>query len=117
MELKYESDELAAFMCELVIAQMQHWLRFDRHSARIGRIEQTQNIEQRALAAARRADNSVDAARLEIERDATQRVDALLLFAQITLDRFATETDSRIHTLDPRRVTTGGSSAARRAGT
>src|SRR5881227_45482 len=96
---------------------MQRRLRFNRNSPRIRRIEETENIEQRALAAARWADNSVDAAWLEIERDPAQRMDALLLFAQITLDRFATEAKFRIHTLDPRRVTTGGSSAARRAGT
>src|SRR6266513_2304553 len=117
MELKDEPDELAAFMRQLIIAQMQHRLRFDGNSPRIGGVEQTENIEQRALAAARWADNSVDAAWLQIERDTAQRMDALLLFAQVTLERFATEANFRIHRLDPRRVTTGGSSAARRAGT
>src|SRR5207248_10562478 len=86
MELKNESDELAAFMRQLIIAQMQRRLRFNGNSPRIRRIEETENIEQRALAAARWADNSVDAAWLEIERDPTQRMDARLLRAQLTLD-------------------------------
>ena len=58
-----------------------------------------------------------DAPGLEIEGDAAQCVYARFLFAQIALDRLATKTDAPVHTLDPRSVATGASSAARRAGT
>src|SRR5207245_2149836 len=85
---------------------------------RLGRrIEQTENVEQRALAASRWADNGVDAAGLEIERDAAQRMHARFLLSEIPLNLVAAETNVSIHTLEPRRVATGGSSAARRAGT
>src|SRR6266550_2429249 len=54
---------------------------------------------------------------LENEPDKLAAFMCQLIIAQKALDRFATEANFRIHTLDPRRVTTGGSSAARRAGT
>ena len=53
---------------------------------------------------------------LDIERDAPESMHAFLFFAQITFDPFATETCFPVH-LEPRIVTTGGNSAARRAGT
>src|SRR5438552_8585850 len=116
MELKNEADELAPFMREFVIAQLGDWLGFNCYAAGVWQIEQSESVEQRAFAAARRANNRVDTARLDIERNAPERVHALFFFAQITLDRFATKATFRVH-LEPRIVTTGGSSAARRAGT
>ena len=117
MKLKNEPDEFIAFLRERIVAQIRDRFRFDRNRTGIGWIEQTENIKQRALAAAGRPDDRMDAARLEIERDAAQRVHALLFFPEIAVDVAATKRNLPVHTLDPRNVTTGGSSAARRAGT
>src|SRR6266508_1132860 len=68
MKLKNEADEHAPLMCQLVIAQMRYRLRFDRHLAGIGRIEQAENIQQRAFAAARRSDDGVDTPGLDLQR-------------------------------------------------
>ena len=70
MKLKNEADEFVALMRKLVIGQIRDRFRFDRNPADIGLIEQTENVEQRAFAAAGGTDNSVDATGLEIERDA-----------------------------------------------
>ena len=67
MELKNEADELVPSICQFVIAQVQHRLQFDRYLARIRQIEQAQNVQQRALAAAGRADDRVNAACLNVE--------------------------------------------------
>jgi hypothetical protein len=39
----------------------------------------------------------VDRAALELERHPAERVDAIFVFAEITLDPFATERDFRFH--------------------
>ena len=80
-------------------------------------IEQAKNVKQRAFAAAGRTDDRVHRSRLESERNAAQSMDAFLLLTEKALDVVATKTDFVRHTLDPRRVATGGSRPARRAGT
>src|SRR3954468_17931500 len=116
MELKDEADQFAPLLCKLVVGQMQYGLRFDGYPAPIGRIEKTEDVQQCTLAAAGRPDYSVHASGLDLKRHAPQCVHAFFLFAKVALDLFATETDFWFH-LDPRIVTTGASSAARRAGT
>src|SRR5215470_15712645 len=64
MELENEPNELAPFICQLVIAEVRHRLRFDEDVAGIWRIEQPKNVEQRAFAAARWTHNGVDASGL-----------------------------------------------------
>src|SRR5215813_7061488 len=116
MELKDEADELVPLLCEFIIAQVRHRFRFDRHSPGVRCIEQTKNIEQRAFATARGADHSMNASSLDIERYAAQCVHTFLFFAKVAFDSVATQAKICAH-LDPRMVTTGGNSAARRAGT
>src|SRR5436309_15284001 len=106
MKLKNEADESVSLMCQFVIAQVRHRLRFDRNASSVGRVEQAKNVEQRALAAARRADNGVDTSGLDLQGHAAERVHALLIFAQVPFDGCATKAGFRVH-LDPRIVTTG----------
>src|SRR5262249_25512214 len=68
MELKNEADEFVPLMCELVVGQVGHRFGFDRYTPRIGGIQQTENIQQRTLTAARRADHGVNASSLDLER-------------------------------------------------
>ena len=79
-------------------------------------IEQTENIEQRTFATPRRADHGVNASSLDLERHTAQGVHAFLFFAEVAFEPVATQANLCAH-LDPRMVTTGGNSAARRAGT
>ena len=72
-------------------------------------IEQAEDIKQGAFPTAGRADDRVDRARFQRERNPAQRMHAFLLFAEVTLDRFAAQTDFVRHTLEPRRVAIGGS--------
>src|SRR5438874_4947779 len=83
MKLKNEPDEFIAFLRKRIVAQIRDRFRFDCNRTGIGWIEQTENIKQRDIAAAGRPDDRMDAARLEIERDATQRVHAILFFKEI----------------------------------
>ena len=117
MKLKDESDYFVASSSQLVIAQCGYGFIPDRNRARVGLIEQAENIKKRAFSAAGWSDNRVNRSRLKLQRDAAQCVHARFIFSEITLDLLTAEANFRIHTLDPRSVATGGSSAARRAGT
>src|SRR6266513_22877 len=117
MKLEDETDQLVAPLRQIVIAQMLDRLGSDRDRTGVGRIKQTENVEQRALTAARRTNHRVDRSRLQLQRDAAKSVHPRFVFAEIALDSFATQADFGVHTLEPRNVATGGSSAARRAGT
>ena len=86
---------------------MRNWRGPDLNRAGVGFVEETKDVEQRALAAARRADDRVNAPGFEIERNATQRVHARFLFAEITFNLAATERKFPFHKLDPRKVSTG----------
>src|SRR5215211_3310803 len=116
MELKDEADEFVPLLRELIVAQVGYRFGFDRNTPGVRCIEQTENVEQRTFATARRADHGVNASSLDLKRHTAQGVHALLLFAEVAFDPFATQANLRAH-LDPRIVTTGANSAARRAGT
>ena len=95
---------------------MGHRFGFDRNTPGGRCIEQTENIEQRTLATPRRADHGVNASSLDLKRHTAQGVHAFLFFAEVAFDPVATQANLCAH-LDPRMVTTGANSAARRAGT
>jgi hypothetical protein len=90
-----------------LIWQIGHILGRDYDRAGIRVVEQPKNVEQRAFAAARRSDYCVQAACFNIERNAAQCVNALFLFAEVTLEVAATERNFAVHKLDPRSVSTG----------
>jgi hypothetical protein len=116
MELKDEADEFVPLLRELIVAQVGYRFGFDRNSPGIGCIEQTENIEQRTFATSRGADYGVNASSLDLKRHTAQGVHAFLFFAEVAFDPVATQANFCAH-LDPRMVTTGANSAARRAGT
>src|ERR1051326_1049409 len=107
MELKNETEELLSAARQFFIAQMQNRCRTDLDRAGIRFIQQTEDVEEGALAAARRTDHCVQAAGGDVDRDAAQCVDAFLLFAEIALDIAAAERNFSVHKLEPRRVSTG----------
>src|SRR3954467_14257639 len=117
MELKNETNQFVATTRQLSVIQMRNRRRADLDRAAIRFVEQAENVKKRALAAAGRTDHRVQASGFDIERDAAQRVDPLLLFTEVTLDVAATERDVAFHKLEPRKVSTGCSWAARFAGT
>src|ERR687892_652578 len=116
MELKNEADEFVPLLRKLIVAQMGYRFAFDRNSPGVRCIQQTENIEQRTFATPRWADHGVNASSLNLERHTAQGVHAFLFFAEVAFDPVATQANLRAH-LDPRIVTTGANSAARRAGT
>src|ERR1700730_15012153 len=117
MELEDETDELIPAPRELLIGQLRSKFGPEQDRAGVGVVEQAKYIYERALAASGRAHDRVSGPRRYVQRDAAERVDARFVFAQIALDSFTTQRSTRDHTLEPRKVTTGGSAAARRAGT
>ena len=97
MKLKNESEEFVPLLRQHVVGQMRNLLRFDRDRAAVGVIEQAKDVEERTLAAAGRTDNRVDGATLELQRYATQRVHARILFAEEAFDIFAAERNFGVH--------------------
>ncbi len=85
------------FLRQGVVVQVRNRLGFDRDPAAVGLIEQTQNVKQRALAAAGRTDDRVHRAALELERHPAQRVHARIVLAQKAFDAFATERNFGVH--------------------
>ena len=69
----------------------------DRDPSGIRVIEQTENIKQRAFAAAGRTDHGVDRAALELERHPAQRVDPRIFLAEIAFDPFAAQRNFGFH--------------------
>ena len=59
MKLKDESEKLISFSSQLVIGNVVDPLTLDPQVSGIRLVEQTQDIEQGALAAARRSDDGV----------------------------------------------------------
>jgi hypothetical protein len=97
MELEDESEEFIPLSRQRVVHQMGDVFILDAHLPAIGLIEEAKNVEERAFAAAGWAYNGVDRAALELERDAAQGVDAILVLAEISLDPFAAKRDFRFH--------------------
>src|SRR4051812_19005960 len=97
---------------------MRDWFRLDRNRTAVRMIEQSENVKKGALTAAGRSNHRMHAAGLELQSDTAQSVHARFVFAEIALDVFAGEKRSAaVHTLEPRKVETGGRLAARCAGT
>jgi len=97
MELEDESQELVSSSSQRVIDKMRDGFVLDCDPAAVRLIEQAEDVKERALPAAGRADDGVDGAALELERHAAERVDAIFVLAEIALDPFATERDFRFH--------------------
>ena len=82
----------------------------------IGLVEQTKDVKESTFAAAGRTHYRVDRSRSDIQRHSAQRVHARFIFAQIAFYFATTQKNFGGHILEPRKVTTGGRLAARRAG-
>ncbi len=114
MKLKDEADQFVAFAGQFAVGQAGDFRAADPEAAGIRLIEQTEQVEQGALAAARRADDGMHGGGRDFERDAAQDVDARLIFAEVALQVRADK--SVVHCPDPRKTATGSSRAARRDG-
>ena len=82
----------------------------------VGMIKQAKDVKERAFPAAGRAHHRVNSSGSNIKRNSTQRVHAGFILTQVAFDVATTQRKVRCHMLEPRRVTTGGKLAARRAG-
>src|ERR1700704_5126411 len=100
MELEDEPEKLVSFPVESLIDEVGDRLVFDRDPAAVGVIEQPEDIEQSALAAARGTDDRVDGAALELERDPAQRMHTRVLLAQKAFDPFAAQRNFGLHDLE-----------------
>src|ERR1700730_4150578 len=109
MELKNKTDQFVATFCQLLVAQMRNRGRGDFDRTGIWFVEQTKNVEERAFAAAGRADHCMHTSGFEIERNATQGEDRLFFFTEIAFEVAASERERACHKLDPRKVSTGWS--------
>ena len=74
VELKHEADVLAAVAGERGVVEFGELLPAVEHRAAGGHVEPAQDIEQRALAAAGRAQQHDELAGVQIEVDAAERV-------------------------------------------
>src|SRR5258707_9476727 len=117
MKLKNESDQFVASTRKLFIPQMRNLGRSDLDRAGVRFVQQTENVKKCAFAAPRWPNDGMQTSRFHIERNAAQRVNPFLFLPEITLEIPTTERYIARHKLDPRRVSTGASSAARLAGT
>jgi hypothetical protein len=97
MELENEPEKLIPFSGEGVINEMRHRFIFNGDPAAVGVIEQSQDVEQSAFAATGRADDRVDRAAFELERDPAQRMHARVLLAQKAFDPFAAQRNFGLH--------------------
>jgi hypothetical protein len=91
MELEDETDFLVAKKGEFVLVQIGDELPGDFDRAAVGLVEEAQQIEERAFAAAGRAHDGVDALGIEMKRDVVEDVDAVFLLAEKTVKVFAAE--------------------------
>src|SRR5678815_3893532 len=107
MELKDEADKFTSLLRKLIVAQVGYCFGFDLNTPGVRCIQQTENIQQRTLAAPRRADHGVNTSSLDVKRHTAQGVHAFLFFAEVAFDPVATQANLCAH-LDPRMVTTGG---------
>src|SRR5436853_7773374 len=115
MELKNETNQFVATTRQLSVIQMRNRRRPDLDRAAIRFVEQAENVKKRALAAAGWTDHRVQASGFDIERDAAQCMDPLLLFTEVTLDVAATESNVALHKLEPRKISRVCSPAPRLA--
>src|ERR1700737_978971 len=116
MELENEADQFVASAGKFFIAQVRNRGGRDIDRTGVRFVEQAENVKERAFAAAGWTDHSVQTASFDIERNTTKGVHAFFLPPEITFDVAAAERNIVFHKLDPRSVSTGASSAARRAG-
>jgi hypothetical protein len=84
VELKDEADHVAAEARR--VAQPRHRDAVDQDVAGVGAVESADQLQQRALARAGRARQGDELARLEIERDASQRLDPAVVALRDALD-------------------------------
>ena len=97
MELEDEPEKLIPFFSQGVIDQVRDAFVLDRDRAAVGLIEQTEDVEECAFAAAGRADDCMHGAALQLERHSPQGVHAGILFAEKTFDAFAAERNFGVH--------------------
>src|ERR1700730_10162636 len=107
MELKNKTDQFVATFCQLLVAQMRNRGRGDFDRTGIWFVEQTKNVEERAFAAAGRADHRVQTSGFEIERNAAQGVDPLFFFTEIAFEVAASERERAFNKMDWRKVYIG----------
>src|SRR5512139_3550364 len=75
MMLKYEADRVTSEMREFVVAQQPGVAPLDKEPAGRRPVEQTDDVEQRALAGAGRPHQSQELAMAELEIDVVQYLD------------------------------------------
>ena len=67
MELEDESQERVALLREFVVGQTRHGLSADGKVSGVGLVEQSQDVQQRTLAAPRRPDDGVRVAAFQCQ--------------------------------------------------
>ena len=128
MELEDEADVLAAGGGARLVAAVRHELAVDPDVAVVRLVEEPQEVEQGALAAARGPDDRVDLAPAGLEGDPAQHVHPAVPLPQVAVQALAADGDVGVaglagggrglaHCAVPRMTSPGCRRAARRAGT
>src|SRR5438477_11876249 len=109
MKLKDEPNEFIASAGKFIIGQVRNRFSFEHDKTAVRMIKESEDIQERALSASRRTDDGVNSSRCNIERNSAERVHARFIFAQVAFDIATTQSNVWRHTLEPRKVVTGGS--------
>src|SRR3954471_22902475 len=97
MKLKNKPQELVPFSVERVVVQVRNDFVFDRDAAPVRLVEQTEDVKESVLAAARRPHDRVHGSALELERDAAQSMNSRILLPQEAFDALTAERDFGVH--------------------
>jgi hypothetical protein len=93
MELEDEPDLLVAKDREGVVVEAGNLVPRNVDGAGVGPVEQAEQVKQRALAAARRAHDRVDVARMKLEGNAVEHMHPVLCLAEEPVQVVALEHD------------------------
>lgn len=93
VELENETDMRAPRRRSVEIAAVRHQLTIDPDVALFLPIEESKQVEQSRLSAARRPDNRVHLSGLRVERDATQNVYTTFILPEVPVNVRAAQRD------------------------
>jgi hypothetical protein len=97
VKLEDEPKEFIPFPRQRVINEVRNRLIFDRDPAAVRVIEQAQDVEQGALAAAGGADYRVHGASFQLQGDPAQGMNLRVFLSEKALNSFAAERNFGLH--------------------